>query len=321
MEVFMEIILTVKNLLWDYILLFLLCGTGVFFTFRLKFIQIRKFKEGIKNLFGGFSLNGEKAGAHGMSSFQAVATAVAAQIGTGNITGCATALMAGGPGAIFWMWVSAFFGMATIYAEAVLAQKYRTKVDGELTGGPRYYIQAAFPGKLGKFMATFFSVAIVLAIGFMGNMVQSNSIGTSFSNAFGVPPIIIGIIVGVIAAFVFIGGTQRIASVTEKVVPIVAVLFFIGNLGVLFINRAGLLDAFGQIFIGAFNPQAVAGGIAGVGVKEAIRYGVSRGLFSNEAGMGSTPHAHALANVEKPHDQGVVAIVSVFIDTIFFCEC
>ncbi len=315
MEFLSQVVDWVNTVLWDYLLLFLLCGTGIFFTFRLKFIQVRKFGEGFKRLFGNLNLNGKKADKEGMSSFQAVTTAIAAQVGTGNIAGAATAIASGGPGAIFWMWVSAFFGMATIYSEAVLAQKYKTTVDGQVTGGPIYYIKAAFRGKFGKFLAGFFSVAIILALGFMGNMVQSNSIGDAMKNAFGLDPLIVGIVVALLAGFIFIGGVGRIAWVTEKMVPIMAALYITGCIVVLCINHSALLDSFRQIFVMAFHPQAVAGGVIGVTVQKAVRFGVARGLFSNEAGMGSTPHAHAIAKVDKPHDQGVVAMMSVFIDT------
>ena len=251
-----------------------------------------------------------------MSSFQALATAIAAQVGTGNITGCATALLAGGPGAIFWMWLSAFFGMATIYGEAVLAQKFKTRSEtGEVIGGPVYYIRQAFKGGFGKFLAGFFAVAIILALGLMGNMVQSNSIGDAFYNAFGVNKLIVGIIIAAIAAFIFLGGMKRIASVTEKVVPIMAALYIVGSLVVIIANIKNIPNVFYQIFVGAFNPTAVLGGAAGITVKAAMRYGVARGLFSNEAGMGSTPHAHAVAKVDKPEDQGIVAMIGVFLDT------
>ena len=185
-----QIVATVNSFLWDFALLFLLCGTGIFYTFSLKFIQVRKFKEGWKKLFGNFSLHGKNEG-KGLSSFQALTTAIAAQVGTGNIAGAATAIAAGGPGAIFWMWLSAFFGMATIYAEAVMAQVTREEKNGTVVGGPVYYIKHIFKGKFGGFLATFFSVAVILALGFMGNMVQANSIGSSFKNAFGVSPVII----------------------------------------------------------------------------------------------------------------------------------
>ena len=315
MEAFTALVTQASDYLWNWVLLVLLVGTGLYFTLRLRFVQVRRFGEGMRRLFGGFSLHGKAAGKDGMSSFQALTTAVAAQVGTGNITGCATALVSGGPGALFWVWVSAFLGMATIYAEAVLAQKYKTTVDGHVTGGPIYYIRAAFCGRFGRFLAGFFSLAIILALGFMGNMVQSNSIGDAFHNAFGISKPVVGVIIAAVAAFIFLGGVTRIASVTEKLVPVMAVFYIVGCVVILGMNAAALPNAFAQIFVLAFRPQAMAGGLAGVTVQQAMRFGVARGLFSNEAGLGSTPHAHALAKVERPQDQGAVAIVSVFIDT------
>ena len=306
----------ISGFVWNNLLLYLLVLTGVLFSIRTRFVQVRHLGTGFKRMFGSFSLNGKKADHEGMSSFQALTTAIAAQVGTGNITGCATALASGGPGAIFWMWLSAFFGMSTIYGEAVLAQKYKTVgEDGHVTGGPIYYIKARFKGGFGTFLAGFFSIAIIFALGFAGNMVQSNSIGDSFHNAFGISPLIVGVICAAIAAFIFLGGVKRIASVTEKLVPVMALFYILGCIVILVINHAALIESIKSIFIGAFQPQALAGGIAGVTVKEAMRYGVARGLFSNEAGMGSTPHAHALAKVKKPQDQGIIAMVGVFIDT------
>lgn len=306
----------ISGFVWNNLLLYLLVLTGVLFSIRTRFVQVRHLGTGFKRMFGSFSLNGKKADHEGMSSFQALTTAIAAQVGTGNITGCATALASGGPGAIFWMWLSAFFGMSTIYGEAVLAQKYKTVgEDGHVTGGPIYYIKARFKGGFGTFLAGFFSIAIIFALGFAGNMVQSNSIGDSFYNAFGISPLIVGVICAAIAAFIFLGGVKRIASVTEKLVPVMALFYILGCTVILVINHAALIESIKSIFIGAFQPQALAGGIAGVTVKEAMRYGVARGLFSNEAGMGSTPHAHALAKVKKPQDQGIIAMVGVFIDT------
>lgn len=304
----------VNSFLWDYALLILLLGTGVFYTFSLKFIQVRKFKAGLKAMFGGFSLHGKNSG-EGLSSFQALATAVAAQVGTGNIAGAATAIASGGPGAIFWMWVSAFFGMATIYGEAVMAQHTRKKENGIVVGGPVYYIKYLFKGKFGSFLAGFFSAAIILALGFMGNAVQANSIGVSFANAFPVKSWMVGIVIAVIAGCIFLGGIKRIARVTEKVVPIMAIIYMIGCLIILVINLPGTVKAFGDIFVAAFNPSAVLGGALGVTVQKAMRYGVARGLFSNEAGMGSTPHAHATADVKHPADQGIIAMIGVFVDT------
>lgn len=312
----MNIVPIINKVLWDWVLLFLLCGTGIYFTIRLRFVQIRRFGAGMKHMFASFSLNGRKAGKDGMNAFQALSTAVAAQVGTGNIAGAATAIVSGGPGAIFWMWVSAFFGMATIYAEAVLAQKTKTiGADGAVTGGPVYYIRKAFSGTLGKVLAVFFSIAIILALGFMGNMVQSNSIGEAFHNAFGLRADLVSIVVAVLAVVVFLGGVKRLAWATEKIVPVMALLYVVGSLVVIFMNVENLPETFRQIFVGAFAPQAVMGGALGVTVQQAMRYGVARGLFSNEAGMGSTPHAHAIAKVEKPEDQGVLAMMGVFIDT------
>ena len=320
MDVITNLVAKGNSFLWSFLLIVLLCGTGIYYTIRLRFIQVRKFGEGWKLVFGHLSLNGEKHEKGEMTPFQSIATAIAAQVGTGNLAGAATALLGGGPGAIFWMWVSAFFGMSTIYAEATLAQNFKTEVNGEVTGGPVYYIKAAFKGTLGKVLAGLFAIFIVLALGFMGNMVQANSIGAAFTEAFGafnitISPVVIGVIVAAVAAFVFLGGTQRLASVVEKVVPIMAGVYIVGSLILIIMNIANLPAAIKMIFVGAFDPQAVLGAGAGIAVKEAIRFGVARGLFSNEAGMGSTPHSHARATAENPHKQGLCAMISVFIDT------
>lgn len=315
METILKIVQTVNMYLSDYILIVLLIGIGLFYTVRTRFVQVRCFGEGMKKTFGGFSLKGGKQDG-GLSSFQALATAIAAQVGTGNIVGACGAILIGGPGAIFWMWVIAFFGMATIYAEAVLAQETKS-VDkqGNVDGGPVYYIQKAFKGKFGKALAVFFAVASTLALGFMGSMVQSNSIAETFGTAFNVPGWAVGIVVAVVAGLVFVGGANRIASVAEKIVPIMALLYIGGSIVVLAVNIKNIPESFGMIFKYAFMPQALIGGGFGAAIKQAISQGAKRGLFSNEAGMGSTPHAHALAKVEKPHDQGVVAMAGVFIDT------
>ena len=251
-----------------------------------------------------------------MSSFQALATAIAAQVGTGNIAGAATALAVGGPGAIFWMWIAAFLGMATIFAEAIMAQKYKqVGKDGEITGGPVYYIRAAFKGTFGKVLAGIFAVLIILALGFMGNAVQSNSIAAAFHTAFGIPQVAMGVVIAILALFVFVGGMKRIAKVTETIVPIMAALYIVGALIVIIYNYKNIPYAFHAIVVGAFNPAAISGGAVGATIKLALTKGVARGLFSNEAGMGSTPHAHAVAKVDHPVEQGFVAMVGVFIDT------
>ncbi|MBQ3393437.1 MAG: alanine:cation symporter family protein [Lachnospiraceae bacterium] len=315
MIVLLQVVQTVNAYLSDYVLVFLLILVGLWYSVRTRFVQVRYFGEGAKKVFGSISLNGHKHES-GMSSFQALATAIAAQVGTGNIVGASGAILTGGPGAIFWMWVIAFFGMATIYAEAVLAQKTRIRgKDGGILGGPVYYITTAFKGGFGRFLAGFFAVAIILALGFFGCMVQSNSIGSTFQTAFGVPSWIIGIILVVICAIIFIGGMDRLASVTEKIVPIMALIFILGGVLVLIMRIAYLPATIAMIFRYAFTPQAIIGGSFGMAIKTAISQGAKRGLFSNEAGMGSTPHAHAQANVETPHEQGIVAMIGVFIDT------
>ena len=309
------IVCKINEYLSNYILVFLLIGVGLWYSIKTRFVQVRCFKEGWHSVFGNLSLRGKKQDS-GMSSFQALATAIAAQVGTGNIVGASGAILTGGPGAIFWMWVIAFLGMATIYAEATLAQETRTvDKDGNVLGGPVYYITTAFKGGFGKFLAGFFAIAIILALGFFGCMVQSNSIGETCSNAFGVPAWIIGVVLVAICGFIFLGGVQRLASVTEKVVPIMAAIFLLGGLVVLIARIKYIPETFGMIFRYAFAPQAIIGGGFGAALKIALAQGAKRGLFSNEAGMGSTPHAHALANVKNPHQQGVVAMIGVFVDT------
>ena len=309
------IVTKINEYLSNYILVFLLLGVGLWYSIKTRFVQVRCFKEGWNSVFGNLSLRGKKHDS-GMSSFQALATAIAAQVGTGNIVGASGAILTGGPGAIFWMWIIAFFGMATIYAEATLAQETRiVEKDGNVKGGPVYYITTAFKGGFGKFLAGFFAVAITLALGFFGCMVQSNSIGSTMQTAFGIPSWIVGIILVAICAFIFLGGVQRLASVTEKIVPVMAAIFLLGGLIVLIIRIKYVPATIGMIFKYAFQPQAIIGGGFGYAIKTAISQGAKRGLFSNEAGMGSTPHAHALANVDCPHDQGVVAMIGVFIDT------
>ena len=302
-----------------YFLVILLVGVGVYFTVKTKFVQIRYFGQGAKQVFGNIKLAGEKQKG-GMSSFQAFATAVAAQVGTGNIIGATGAILTGGPGAIFWMWLIAFLGMATIYAEAVLAQKTReVSEDGSVKGGPVYYIKKAFPNGFGKFLAVFFAIATVIALGLVGSMVQSNSIGGAVANVVGgntkLVSLIVGIIIAIVAGFVFIGGVKRLASVTEKLVPIMALIYILGGIIILCCRITSLPRAIGMIFEYAFNPQAIIGGGVWGAIVLAIQQGAKRGLFSNEAGMGSTPHAHAQANVKTAHEQGCTAMFGVFLDT------
>ena len=309
------VVCNINNYLSSYILVFLLIAVGLWYSIRTRFVQVRCFGEGMRRVFGNIRLRGKKQES-GMSSFQALATAIAAQVGTGNIVGASGAILTGGPGAIFWMWIIAFFGMATIYAEATLAIKTRKKdAQGNIKGGPVYYITTAFKGGFGKFLAGFFAVAIILALGFMGCMVQSNSIGSTMQSAFGIPSWVVGLVLVAICAVIFLGNVQRLASVTEKLVPVMAVIFLLGGLVVLVSRITYIPATIAMIFRYAFQPQAIIGGAFGAAIKAAVSQGAKRGLFSNEAGMGSTPHAHAQANVKDPHEQGTVAMIGVFIDT------
>lgn len=301
----------VNGILWNNILIYLLVGVGIFFTFRLKFIQVRGFFSGMKMFFSGVSLKGEKAGKNGMSSFQAVATAIAGQVGTGNLAGPATAILLGGPGALFWIWVSSFLGMATIYAEAILAIHFKTKDrNGQVVGGPAYYIERG----LGmKWLAVLFAVLIIMALGLIGNMVQSNSIVEAFSNSFNTPTWLMGLILASITGLVIMGGIKNIAAVVEKLIPLMALFYLLGVVVILTINSAYLWDACRVIFVAAFDPEAVLGAGAGIAIQQAARFGIARGLFSNEAGMGSTPHAHAVAKDTAPEQQAFLAMMGVFI--------
>ncbi|WP_421193418.1 alanine/glycine:cation symporter family protein [Aeromonas enteropelogenes] len=307
----LEIIIDTLNIfLWDYFLVIVLCGVGIYYTVRLRFIQVLRFKQGILLLLRGISLSGEKAGKAGMSSFQAIATAVAGQVGTGNLAGPATAIIAGGPGAIFWMWISSLLGMSTIYAEAILAQKYKsTDRNGQVVGGPAYYIEQ---GLKKKWLAVIFAILNILALGLVGSMVQSNSIANAFHNSFGVSTWVVGICIAILVSLVVVGGLHYIAALNEKLIPIMASLYITGAIITLIVNYQYVSQAFYLIFVAAFSPQAAFGGAIGISIQQAARFGIARGLFSNEAGMGSTPHAHAVAKVKNPEDQGLIAMMGVF---------
>lgn len=313
MELLNSWILDFNSVLWGvFVLIPLLCGTGIFYTIKLRFVQVRLFPTALRFLLNNAAIFGKKADKSGMSSFQALATAVAAQVGTGNVAGAATAIVAGGPGALFWLWVAAFFGMATIFAEAVLAQTYRgINAQGHVIGGPAFYMRQGLGEKF-KPIAIFFSVVAILTMGFTGSLVQSNTVSHALNEAFGIPLLASGIGVAVISGLVFFGGMGRLASVAEKIVPFMAGIYLIGGTFVLVTHYDQIIPAFELIFTAAFNPEAVGGGALGLTVAKAMQFGVARGLFSNEAGMGTTPHAHAVAKVEHPAEQGLVAIFGVF---------
>ena len=323
MEIISQIVDAVNGVLWGWLLLFLLCGTGIFYTFRLRFIQLRKLPHAFRRLFSNISLHGESADHTGMSSFQALATAVAAQVGTGNIAGAATAIAAGGPGAIFWMWLSAFFGMATNYSEAVLAQRYKTTNErGETVGGPAYYIRAAFTGTLRQAACRL--------------LLRSHHSGARIHGQHG-------------SVQLHRCGLQHGLRTLPRSRRHRGRRYFRGHLPGR--SKAHRLRSWKSSFPSwpcftwaaasssssptsqhcpapskpfsscAFDPQSAGGGALGITVREAMRYGVARGLFSNEAGMGSTPHAHALAKVDHPDDQGMMAMMGVFIDTFVVLTC
>ena len=315
MEGFREIIGLINKVLWDYVLIFALVGIGLYMTFKLKFPQFTRVFPALKKMIADIAKK-EKVEEGKMSPFQALSTAVAAQVGTGNIVGVATAIAAGGPGAAFWMIVSAFFGMATIFSESVLAQKYRETKDGELVGGPAYYIKN---GLKSKGLAVFFSATAVLALGIVGIMVQSNSVAGSVSTAFNVPVITVTVGLAIVVALILMGGMGRIASFAETVVPIMAGAYILGSLVIIVMNFASFMPAIKNIFVGAFTPGAIGGGVLGITVQQTIRFGLARGLFSNEAGMGSTPHSHAVADVKHPAEQGFTAMIGVFISTFLIC--
>lgn len=315
MLAFRSIVGSINTVLWDYVLIFALLGIGIYLSIKLKFPQFNRLFPSLKNMIDGI-VNKKEVEEGKMTPFQALSTAVAAQVGTGNIVGVATAIAAGGPGAAFWMIVSAFFGMSTIFAEAVLAQKYRETKDGELVGGPAYYIKN---GLKSKHMAVFFSLSCIIALGIVGIMVQSNSVAGSVSSAFNIPVTAVTVGLAIIVALILMGGMGRIASFAETIVPIMATAYILGSLVIILMNLSSFIPALKSIFIGAFKPSAIGGGVLGITVQHTIRFGLARGLFSNEAGMASTPHSHAVADTSHPAEQGFTAMIGVFISTFLIC--
>lgn len=318
MEIISQINESVNKVIWGPIMLVLLVGTGLFLSVSTRFLQFRKFKYMIKNtLFGVFSKEQHKDTDSGVSPFQAVATAMAGTIGTGSIAGIATAIMCGGPGAVFWMWISALLGMVTKYSEILLSLKYREKnKKGEWIGGPMYYINN---GLNIKWLAVLFSIFAMIACLGTGNATQSNSISMALESTVGIKPIITGIILTIITGTVILGGVRRIASVNEKLVPFMALFYVTCSIAALCVNINKIPAAFELIFREAFNFQAASGGVAGYGIMLAMKYGFSRGVFSNEAGLGSAPIAHAASSTEDPARQGLWGMFEVFFTTIVIC--
>ncbi|HEM5006124.1 TPA: sodium:alanine symporter family protein [Streptococcus suis] len=311
----LELFKTINNLVWGPPLLLLLVGTGVYFTLRLGVFQIGKLPTAFRLIFSS-----DQSGQGDVSSFAALCTALAATVGTGNIVGVATAITTGGPGALFWMWVAAFFGMATKYAEGFLAIKYRTKdANGQAAGGPMHYITLGM-GQKWKPLAIFFAISgVLVALLGMGTFSQVNSIASSMSASFGLAPQLVSIVTAIsIACFIF-GGIEKISDVSTKIVPFMAILYILASLIVLVVHWNELLPTLGLVLKSAFSPAAAVGGFVGATVKEAIQRGIARGVFSNESGLGSAPIAAAAAKSDNPVEQGLISMTGTFIDTIIIC--
>ncbi|RRR50151.1 sodium:alanine symporter family protein [Streptococcus suis] len=312
----LELFKAINNLIWGPPLLLLLVGTGVYLTLRLGVFQIGKLPTAFRLIFSS-----DQSGQGDVSSFAALCTALAATVGTGNIVGVATAITTGGPGALFWMWVAAFFGMATKYAEGFLAIKYRTKdANGQAAGGPMHYITLGM-GKKWKPLAVFFAISgVLVALLGIGTFSQVNSITASLETSFGLAPQLISILTAILIAFFIFGGIEKISDVSTKIVPFMAILYILASITVLAVHWDQLLPTLALVFKSAFTPAAAMGGFVGATVKEAIQRGIARGVFSNESGLGSAPIAAAAAKSDNPVEQGLISMTGTFIDTLIICS-
>lgn len=316
MDRLMEINTMVNDIVWGPPILVLIVGAGLYLSVMTKFFSITKLGYIMKNTLMKMFAK-EQRGEGEVTAFQAVATALAATVGTGNIAGVATAIALGGPGAILWMWLAAIVGMTTKFAEVVLAIQYREKTpDGRFVGGPMYYITN---GLKQKWLGVIFALFGMLAAFGIGNMVQSNSVSAAVESSFGITPLITGIVLAVLTALVIVGGIKRIGAFTEKLVPFMAAIYILGGIIIIIFNGTHIPEAFRLIFANAFTPSAAAGGVVGVTLAQAIRYGIARGVFTNEAGLGSAPIAHAAATTDHPVRQGLWGVFEVFMDTIVIC--
>ncbi|MED5432719.1 MAG: sodium:alanine symporter family protein [Pseudomonadota bacterium] len=314
MDAAVTILKQISGILWGWPALILIAGTGIYLTLVLRFLPLRQLGFGFRQMFG------PQTGVGTIGASAALATSLSATIGTGNIVGVATAIHSGGPGALVWMWLIALVGMATKYAEAVLAVHYREKdAAGQYVGGPMYYIQNGL-GRNWRWMALAFAVFGMLAGFGIGNSVQANSVAHGLSDSFGLPTWVTGVTLAVLVGLVVLGGMKRIATVATFIVPFMALAYLLAGLIVLVDHASAIPDALALCFESAFTGTAAAGGFAGALVKEAIRFGVARGIFSNEAGLGSAPIAHASANTDHPARQGSIAMLGTFIDTIIVCS-
>lgn len=311
----LEILNQIDSMVWGPWLLILLLGTGILFTLRLGFIQIAKLPLALRLIFSA-----RNRGDGDIDSFKALCTALAATVGTGNIVGVATAIKAGGPGALFWMWMAAFFGMATKYAEGCLAVRYR-EVDsnGEISGGPMYYIEKGL-GEKWKPLAILFAVfGVLTACLGSGTYTQANAIMSSLEVSFGIAPLMTDVILTILVGIIILGGLQSIAKAAEKIVPAMAVVYIVAVISLLIINREQLPMAIELVFVNAFTPTAAMGGFLGASVMKGIQSGIARGIFSNESGLGSAPIVAAAAKTKWPAEQGLISMTGTFIDTIIIC--
>ena len=321
LELFTKIERSINGFVWGPIMLVLLVGTGVYLTFRTGWIQVRWFGYIMKNTVGSlFSKSGKKDHGSNLSPFQAVTTALAGTVGTGNIAGVTGAIFIGGPGAVFWMWVSAFFGMCTKYAEIALALKFRdTGADGVHKGGPMYYIENGL-GKNWKWLAVVFALLGGLASFGIGNIAQSSEIAGAVSGLFGLDPMVTGIALTVLVGVVVLGGVKRIGQVTSLLVPFMSVFYVAAGIVVILMRITDIPGVFAAIFSSAFSFEAVGGGVFGYAIMIAMKNGFARGVFSNEAGLGSAPIAHAASSTEEPAEQAIWGVFEVFFDTIVICS-
>lgn len=317
MDTIMKINSVVNGIVWGPLMLCVLLGIGIFYTIKLHFFQFRHFRVWWSKTFLSVFKSSSQSGKHGkISPYQAMATALAGAIGTGNIVGIAGAITLGGAGAVFWMWIAALFGMATIFAENVLGIKYREKHGNHYVGGPMYYIEKGLGCKWG---AVIFAVLCTAAALGMGNMTQANSAAGALENGFGISPYFSGIVISAADALIIFGGIGRIAALTEKLVPVMSILYIFACFAVLAVNFRSIPSAFVRIITEAFDLRCAAGGFMGYGMARALKYGISRGVFSNEAGLGSSPIVHAAADTDDPYTQGMWGMFQVFIDTIVLC--
>lgn len=311
-----ELLKSFENLLWGFPLIIGIIGTGIYISLKTKAIQFRKLPFALNNTLGKIFEKPNKENKGDISPFGALATALAATVGTGNIVGVSLAMILGGPGAIFWMWLAALLGMATKFSEVTLALAFREKKNGQYVGGPMYYIEK---GLNNKKLAKTFAIFAGIAVFGIGDSTQANAIANVLHDSFGINTIISGFILSILAGIVIVGGINSITKVTEKLVPLMSFLYIVGCLWILILNKANILPAFKSIFVGAFNPKSLGGSFAGLSVKAIISAGVARGVFTNEAGLGSSPMAHACASTDHPVRQGLWGISEVFVDTIIIC--